>query len=333
MPNQNSLQEIDELSANRKAFRSAAKASQRRVEGFGPSPTWLAAVVMLGTLASAAAQTFFFSTGDADGRMATGSRPESPGKVEIESADDFNLTAPVTINNASFTGLLPANTQLSDVTEVVVEIYRVFPKDSAQPPSGNVPTRVNSPSDVAFLSRDSAAATLSFSTALLSQQFTAANSVLNGIHPKPNQATLGEGSVTGEEVRFDINFTTPIDLPIDHYFFIPQVQLASGDFLWLSAPKPIVAPGTPFNPDLQSWIRNGDLDPDWLRIGTDIIDGTTPQTFNGVFSLSGTVPDSVSTAAMLGVAMCLAVGLRAVRERQASFRLDRRIVVWRRRSD
>jgi hypothetical protein len=44
----------------------------------------------------------------------------------------------------------------------------------------------------------------------------------------------------------------------------------NGDFLWLSAFKPIVAPGTPFMPDLQSWIRNDALAPDWSRIGTDI---------------------------------------------------------------
>jgi len=36
------------------------------------------------------------------------------------------------------------------------------------------------------------------------------------------------------------------------------------------------------------WIRNADLDPDWLRVGTDIVGGTT---FNGSFSLSGeTIP-------------------------------------------
>jgi hypothetical protein len=40
--------------------------------------------------------------------------------------------------------------------------------------------------------------------------------------------------------------------------------------------------------DLQAWIRNSDLAPDWLRIGTDIIGGTTPPTFNMTFSLAGT---------------------------------------------
>jgi hypothetical protein len=37
-------------------------------------------------------------------------------------------------------------------------------------------------------------------------------------------------------------------------------------------------------PDLQSWIRNDALAPDWLRIGTDIT-GQGP--FNAAFSLSG----------------------------------------------
>jgi hypothetical protein len=69
-------------------------------------------------------------------------------------------------------------------------------------------------------------------------------------------------------------------------------------FLWLSAPKPIVAPGTPFTGDLHEWIRNADLDPDWLRVATDIVGA--PPTFNAAFSLTGDldtdadhVPDSV----------------------------------------
>src|SRR4029077_3378803 len=55
----------------------------------------------------------------------------------------------------------------------------------------------------------------------------------------------------------------------DHYFFVPQVELDNGDFVWLSSVRPIVAPGTPFAPDLQAWTRDEFLDPDWLRIGTD----------------------------------------------------------------
>ena len=103
--------------------------------------------------------------------------------------------------------------------------------------------------------------------------------------------------MTGEEVLITVTFNPPISLPTDHYFFRPEVLLSSGDFLWLSAPRPIVAPGTPFTGDLQSWIRNDDLAPDWLRIGTDIT-GQGP--FNAAFSLSGEtdadadgVPDSL----------------------------------------
>jgi hypothetical protein len=36
--------------------------------------------------------------------------------------------------------------------------------------------------------------------------------------------------------------------------------------------------------DLQQWVRNSNLEPDWLRVGTDIVGGTT---FNGSFSLIG----------------------------------------------
>ena len=92
---------------------------------------------------------------------------------------------------------------------------------------------------------------LSFSTALLNASFTANNSVQpGGIHPLPNITTGGNGAVTGEEVKFTVSFTNPFLLPADHYFFVPEVQVDGGDFLWLSAPKPIVpAPGRPASLD------------------------------------------------------------------------------------
>ena len=156
-----------------------------------------------------------------------------------------------------------------------VEFYHVFPGDSANPPSGHVPTRVNSPGDVenGTATRDSVGGSLSFVTTFLSTSFTVGNSVVNGIHPSPNQTTGGEGPVTGEEVLFSVGFNPGIVLPADHYFFRPEVQLTNGNFLWLSAPRPIVSPGTPFpagSTDLQAWIRNDALAPDWLRIGADV---------------------------------------------------------------
>jgi hypothetical protein len=259
----------------------------------------------------AAADSVIVNTGSPDGLIAMASRPASPGKIEIEAADDFILSGATNVTGGSFVGLLPTGASLSSISEVIVEIYRVFPKDSTSPPSGNVLTRVNSPSDVEFESRDSSATGgLKFTPALLHDRFTTANSVLNGINKLPNQFTGGDGPVTGEEVSFNLAFTTPLDLPADHYFFVPQVLLTSGDFFWLSAPRPIVPPGTPFPlgfTDLQTWMRNGDLDPDWSRVGTDI---THQGPFNGTFTLSGSpsVPEP-STLLLLGTGLLALAGL------------------------
>jgi hypothetical protein len=264
----------------------------------------------------AAAQMYFFSTGNPDGKMATASRPSSTGKIEIESADDFALTSPTNLNSATFTGLLPTGSALSNIVDVRAEIYRVFPNDSdvgrtSGPPTFStpqVPTRVNSPSDVAFDDRSASAHNLTFTAGIIQSSFTAANSVLNGIHPSPNFNTGGDGPVTGQEVQFNVIFSTPFSLPADHYFFVPQVQLSSGDFYWLSAPKPIVAPGTPFPAgftDLQEWVRNENLAPDWLRVGADIVGGNTAPTFNATFSLSGQVVPEPPGLLLLGVGLAI----------------------------
>ena len=266
------------------------------------------------------ADPFFFSTGTVNNLMATASRPESAGKFEIEAADDFVLSGSQTrLTSATFTGLLTGASPT--IGEVRVEIYRVFPNDSnvgrtSGPPTFStpqVPTRVNSPSDVALDDRDSTlGGGLSFTTTVLSGSFTALNSIQpGGIHPLPGQTTGGSGAVTGQEVQFNITFTAPFDLPADHYFFIPQVQVVGGEFLWLSGSRPIVPPGTPFAPDLQSWTRDAMLDPDWLRVGTDIV-GTG--TFNGAFTLTGAVPEPGSLLLLVGAGLA---ALWSRRERRA----------------
>jgi hypothetical protein len=274
------------------------------------------AAILLAALPAlpARADTFFFSTGAPDGKIATLSRTASAGKLETETADDFMTTAQTTtITNATFTGLLVGGATTANIHNVEIELYHVFPADSDTTRTPNVTTRANSPSDNNFAAADGLLGQLSFTTTVLSQAFTAANSVVNNINPKPTQFTGGEGAVTGIEVQFNVTFITPFTLGPDHVFFRPEVDLGStGNFLWLSAPKPIVAPGTPFATDLQTWTRTdgtGALAPDWSRIGTDI---TNQGPFNASFTLTGTAVPEPSSFALAGLG---GLGLLAYRRR------------------
>jgi hypothetical protein len=292
----------------------SAESLPRKDTRMSARSSFAATVLAVCSLAGqATAGGFFFSTGNPDGKIATLSSPASGSNLETETADDFILTQRTRIDSATFTGLIPVGASLTSITQVEIEFYHIFPVDSAFPPDGRVVSRVNSPADneIGSATRDSMAGSLSFTPGVISPSFTAANSVITGIHPKPNQFTGGEGPVTGQEVQFNVLFTTPIVLPADHYFFRPEVGLTSGQFLWLSAPKPIVSPGTPFTPDLQTWIRNdgpGALAPDWERIGTDV---TQQGPFNAAFSLSGLVVPEPSSVILLSVGFAgLAVACR-----------------------
>src|SRR5262249_46165940 len=130
--------------------------------------TTIGALSVLLLACTASAASFSFSTGEPDGKIATLSRPASLGRMQTETADDFVTTQAVVLNQATFFGLLPAGSSIADITGVEVEIYHVFPFDSAFPPSGNVLNRTNSPSDVEIDSstRDSANPSLPFSSTI-----------------------------------------------------------------------------------------------------------------------------------------------------------------------
>src|SRR5690242_2179699 len=107
---------------------------------------------LLVTPAVSAAPFVLINQDTPDNQVGSLSRPASAGKIEFETADDFTTAAPLTaVTGATFTGLITGAVSIpSSISQVAVEIYRIFPKDSTNPPSGNVPSRVNSPSDVEF---------------------------------------------------------------------------------------------------------------------------------------------------------------------------------------
>src|SRR5438876_199766 len=116
---------------------------------WGATPAWAA--------------TFSCTAGTPDGKLGALSRRASPGKLETETADDFILQQTTVITRATITGLLPSGTLPESIKELEIEMYHVFPLDSANP-SGNVPSRVNSPSDAEIDSatRAKGSATLKF---------------------------------------------------------------------------------------------------------------------------------------------------------------------------
>src|SRR5262245_53402685 len=85
---------------------------------------------------------FLFSTGTPDGKVATIAEPASAhtSQVEYESADDFVLGTETVLQRASFTGLLTGGATPKDVSNLVVEIYRVFPNDSDVSRTSGPPT-------------------------------------------------------------------------------------------------------------------------------------------------------------------------------------------------
>src|SRR5579864_6099216 len=181
--------------------------------------TMMASILLIAQLATA--ETFSFTPGDPDGKVGASSRPASPGKIETETADDFVLQQTTIINKATIKGLLPTDTDLTKIKDVEVEVYHVFPFDSA-PFSHKVPSRTNSPSDVEIgtATRDANAGTLKFLPTVENASFSVNHTVVNNL-----KVNGGEPGMTGEEVEITVTFTSPIILPAGTYFFRPEVSV------------------------------------------------------------------------------------------------------------
>jgi hypothetical protein len=55
----------------------------------------------------------------------------------------------------------------------------------------------------------------------------------------PESANQNECRVTGNDPVFSVCIGVPSLLPVGHYYFIPRVSVANGEFYWHFASKPV----------------------------------------------------------------------------------------------
>jgi hypothetical protein len=60
--------------------------------------------------------------------MAVASHPAGTYTSENEAADDFILKSETLILGATFYGLLPYDSSPEEIGDVIIEIYRIFPR-------------------------------------------------------------------------------------------------------------------------------------------------------------------------------------------------------------
>ena len=238
------------------------------------------------------------------------------------------LTTRTQLTSATFTGLLTTGS-LADIADVRVEIYRVFPLDSTVPPSNQVPTRVNSPSDVEFADWSASA------KHLCSNHFQPIRVVLRGeldSQRDPSQPRLPYGRRwRGHGKR------GPVQCDVRDAIHIgsePLLLLAARSSSRTATSTGCRQPGRLWRQarlspagftDLQTWTRNEDLDPDWLRVGTDIVGGTSPvPTFNAAFSLSGQSVPEPSSVVLLCTGLVVLVGVCRMQSKHGTHRSWRR---------
>ena len=97
------------------------------------------AVLLYPLLALPAFPATIYNNDTPNNLIGVSSNPAGGGRIEHEAGDDFILNASTLIAGGTFTGLIPTG---ATIANVVVEIYRVFPKDSVFPPDGRVLTRL-----------------------------------------------------------------------------------------------------------------------------------------------------------------------------------------------
>jgi len=77
-------------------------------------------------------------------------------------------------------------------------------------------------------------------TGLITDASNFAPSLPESLQP-PASTEHNECSMTGTGALFNVCFGIPSLLPIGHYYFMPQVSVANGEFYWLFESKPVSA--------------------------------------------------------------------------------------------
>ena len=170
----------------------------------------LVACAFVYSIASSAFGATIYNNLTPNNMMGIATRPDSPGVFEIEGADDFFLNSQTLITSATIVGLIvPGGAGTPTISDIVAEMYRIFPLDSNTVRTPNVPTRVNSPSDVAFDSRDSGAGRLTFTTSVIAPTFTVLNTrAARGDPPKspPNHRGQRRADWPGSADYYDVPY-------------------------------------------------------------------------------------------------------------------------------
>jgi len=250
------------------------------------------AIVLFAFAVPSRADLILWDTLTPSGALATTSQGNAA--IPSETADDFfflSSTAPAfRLDRITINGLFSNPSAV--ITNVHVELYRVFPRDSNTTRTPVV-SRVNGPSDDDFAAFDSTQGSLSFTTRNLGS-FAVAQTITPG--SATQFGAVGPG-LTGNLREIDITLTSPIVLfpaasaiPNDpnHYFLAVTVDTSLGDYYWVAGQRPpAVFPGSG---DLQSWIRTTPFEPDWKRVG-EVINPAAPlaSTFNSSFRLRGEI--------------------------------------------
>ena len=265
----------------------------------------------------AAAQPFFFSTGLPDGKMATASRPSSAGKIEIEVGRRLRPDHADEPQQRHVHGT-PAHGRRA------VGHRRRPRRDLSRLPQrlGRGPHL--GPADIQHAA-GAHAGQLAFRHRIRRQERRREQSDVrrreSSSRPSPRptrsstESTRVPASIRGATARSQVRKSSSTwpsrrrsRWPPITSSSCPRYSYRAVISIWLSAPRPIVPPGTPFPAgftDLQEWIRNEDLAPDWLRVGADIVGGTPAPTFNATFSLSGQAVPEPASLLLLGAGLAV----------------------------